>query len=150
MLNKYKILVITKRHSGWIGNKHPTVSLQGRRQTIKIKQKSQKDNTLNLFNAGTKNPAYLTKTEVSLHSTTTLIFKMPAWRYWKRLNYIQCILFKKAGKCFIQANLFRPRGSSIWQTPSRTMRVAFSKKKKKKALKAYYVPVVQSNWLSSL
>lgn len=94
-------------------NKHPTVSLQGRRQTIKIKQKSQKDNTLNVFNAGTKNPVYLSKTEVSLHSTTTLIFKMPAWRYQERLNYIQCILFKKAGKCFIQANLSGPRGSSI-------------------------------------
>lgn len=94
MLNKHKILVITKKHIE-PNKKHLTVSVQGWRQTIKIKHNSYRDNTLNLFNAGTKKPVYLNKTGVtSFHYSTDVqsggFFFFEVSRKIK-LNYVFCL-----------------------------------------------------------
>lgn len=116
MLNKCKTLIITKRHVDRKGSKNPTVSLPGRKQTIKIKHKSHKDSLWTYFRQRAPHVPIKRRWH-SFHRQWCS--KWWLWGIRKGLSYILCALLTKAAKCFIQASLSGPKGLRTWPSPTK-------------------------------
>ena len=127
------MLVITKTHwqnkSVWLNTELQV--MWGRNQSIKIKHESPKESTLNISNAGTEDPVYLSKTEASPHPTTALVFKMTAIEVSRKTELYLMYSVEKG----IPANPSRPRGSSI-DAAHQEPWVAFFKKRMENLIRA--------------
>lgn len=123
------ILVITKRHIDRKRKKHPTVLLQGRKQTVTIKHKHHKDSPLNWPHTGTKNSvaSFCYSTDVRNGLWGILIKYMIAYMI-KWLNYIPVFCWRKQQRVSSRQICLGPR-ASVFDTAHQKPQQLLQKKK---------------------